>query len=73
MTYLSYVLYVVVPALIGANQITDSAKYLQLAIVGLVVMLIVSYADIVRGEKFAKAKIKVTGSNLDQFRKKGWA
>jgi hypothetical protein len=73
MTYLSYVLYVVVPALIGANQITDSAKYLQLAIVGLVVMLIVSYADIVRGEKLAKTKIKVTGSNLDQFRKKGWA
>ena len=73
MTYASYVLYVVVPALIGANQITGSSMYLKLAIVGLVVMLIVSYADIVRGEKFARTKIKVAGSNLDQFRKKGWA
>ena len=72
MTYASYILYVVVPALIAANQITGSKTYLQLAIVGLVVMLIVSYADIVRGEKFARTKIKVAGSDLDQFRKKGW-
>lgn len=73
MTYVSYVLYVVVPALIGANRITGSATYLRLAIIGLVVMLIVSYMNIVRGEKFARTKIKVAGSNLDQFRKKGWA
>lgn len=73
MTYASYILYVVVPALIVANQITGSAIYLQLAVVGVIVMLIVSYADIVRGEKYARTKIRVAGSNLDQFRKKGWA
>ncbi len=73
MTYLSYILYIVIPALIVVNQITSSATYLQLAIVLLVVMLIVAYADIVRGEKYAKTKIKVADSDLDQFRKKGWA
>ena len=73
MTYTTYVLYVVVPALVGVHLTTDSREYLYLAIVGLVVMAIISYADIVRGEKFARTKIKVAGSNLDQFRKKGWA
>jgi uncharacterized protein (DUF983 family) len=73
LTYISYILYVVVPGLVVADQLTGSSEYLTLAVVGVVAMLIISYADIVRGEKFARTKIKVASSDLNRFRKKGWA
>jgi len=73
MTYLTYALYVVVPGLVAVHLLTDSDAYLYASVVGLVAMMIVSYIDITKGEKIARAKIKVASSDLREFRKKGWA
>lgn len=72
MTYLSYALYIMVPALIIAYLATDDRTYLNIALIGLVIMLIVSFADMTRGVAYARTKIKVTGSDLNDFRRKGW-
>ena len=72
LTYFSYALYVLVPGLVGVHLLTDADMYLCLSVAGLVAMMIVSYADISKGEKFARAKIKVTSSDKSELRKKGW-
>ncbi|MGQ9588038.1 MAG: hypothetical protein ACUVT7_06640 [Thermoplasmata archaeon] len=72
LTYLSYVLFVAIPVLVGIHVLTDSPGFLYMSAVGLVIMMIVSYLDVIRGEKIAKAKIKITSSDLDEFRRRGW-
>ncbi len=72
MTYLTYVLYVVVPALVAIYIYTDTRYFIWLAIVGLGIMMVVSYADISRGAVYAKKKIRVTDSDVDLFRRRGW-
>jgi hypothetical protein len=72
MTYLSYALYVAVPALI-AIYMTDHVKtYLYLAVVLLFFMMAVSYVDIARGEKYAKERIKITGADAEAFKRRRW-
>ncbi len=73
LTYLSYTLFVAVPVLVGLHILTDSSELLYLSIGGLIVMMIVSYLDVVRGEKIARAKIKITSQDLGEFRRRGWA
>lgn len=72
LTYLTYVLYVVVPALVAVYIITDIRLYIWIAVVGLAIMMVVSFVDISRGMAYAKKKIKVTDSNVDLFRRRGW-
>lgn len=71
-TYTSYAFYIFVPALI-LFYVTEHAKtYLYLAIAGLVAMMIVAYVDLVRGEKYAKTKIKIANTDAQTFRRRGW-
>lgn len=72
LTYLTYVLYVVVPGLVAAYLVTDIDIYIWTAIVGLAIMMVVSFADVSRGSVYAKKKIKITDSDVDKFRRRGW-
>ena len=71
-TYLTYMLYVVVPAIVAVYLITDVRVYIWIAIAGLAVMMLVSFADLSRGAAYAKKRIKVTDSDVDKFRRRGW-
>lgn len=72
LTYLTYVLYVVVPGLVAIYLMTDERIYIWSAIVGLAIMMVVSFIDISRGAAYAKKKIKITDSDVDVFRRRGW-
>ena len=68
MTYVSYVLYVVVPAFVVLYVTSDTLIWIYSAVVLLVVMMIVQYMDVVRGEKYAKSKIRVTAADSGRFK-----
>ena len=72
MTYVSYVLYVVVPLLVVVYVSTHVVEWIYAAIALLIVMIVLQYLDIVRGEKFAKAKIRVTVSDTSKLRGRNW-
>ncbi len=73
LTYTTYVLYGVVIAFMAVYVYGHIQEFLYFAIGALVAMFLISYADIVRGEEYAKSKIKVAGSDAVDFRKRGWA
>ena len=71
--YLLYFLYAFTPALVVVYLAEHDKTYLYAAVVSLAIMMFVSYAALVRGEEYAKAKIRVASSNVDLFRKKRWS
>ena len=71
-TYLVYVLYVVTPAMILAYVWEDDRFYLYLAFVLVFIMMAITWVELGRGRAYARAKIKITDANIDQFRKRGW-
>jgi uncharacterized protein (DUF983 family) len=72
MTYLSYALYVLIPALIAIYVTNHVKNYLYLALVLLFVMMIVSFVNIGRGEKYAKERIKIANTDVDVFKRRKW-
>ncbi len=72
LTYTSYALYAIVPALVLIYVLGHTKAYLYVAIAGLVVMMLVAYADLMRGEKYAKTKIKITSADVKTFKGRGW-
>jgi hypothetical protein len=73
MTYLSYALYVVIPALVVLYVTSKTMFWIYAAVALLVVMMVVQYADVVRGEKFARSKIRITASDSGRFKTRGWS
>ncbi len=71
MTYAKYVLYVVIPALVAVDLLNNDQNFLYLAVALLLVMFVIAYMDIARGEKYARERIKVTSTDIDSFRKSG--
>lgn len=72
MTYATYALYVLVPAFVALDLTYDEDILMWLAIFGLIVLFFIAYADLARGNRYAKSKIKVTDSDASDFRKRGW-
>ena len=72
MTYVSYILYVVVPLLVVIYVSTDATMWIVGAVALLIVMAVSQYLDILRGEKIAKARIKVTVSDTSKLRGRNW-
>lgn len=72
LTYLTYALYVTVPAIVVVYLVTGVRTYIWIAVAGMIVMMIVAYADISRGAAYAKKRIKIAGSDLHEFRRRGW-
>lgn len=72
MTYVSYVLYVVIPVLVVFYVTTETVTWIYAAVFLLVVMMILQYMDVARGEKYARSKIRVTSADSGRFRSRGW-
>jgi hypothetical protein len=72
LTYVTYGLYVVDPALVAVYLISHVRLYIWLSLAGVIIMFVVSFADVSRGAAYAKKKIKVTDGDLREFRKRGW-
>jgi hypothetical protein len=72
MTYGSYLLYIVIPALILVYVAEHVKLYLYAALALLFVMMVLAYADIVRGEAYARERIKRTVSDSDIFNRRSY-
>jgi UDP-N-acetylmuramyl pentapeptide phosphotransferase/UDP-N-acetylglucosamine-1-phosphate transferase len=72
LTYVTYGLYIVVPALVVVYLITRVRPYIWLSLGGVILMMVISFADVSRGAAYAKKRIKVTDGDLPEFRKRGW-
>lgn len=70
-TYAVYVLAAGAFAAVYAYTRLDDRYYLWLGLALVVAMMALQFKDLLRGEKYAKAKIKITKSDID-LRKKGW-
>jgi len=72
LTFVVYGLYVIVPALAAVYLTTDIRLYIWLSLGGVILMIVVSFADMTRGAAYARKRIKVTDGDLNEFRKRGW-
>lgn len=72
LTYALYALYVITPGLVAVYVYSDVRFYLHVAIALLVILFIVSWMEVSRGLVYARTKVKITTSNLNSFRKRGW-
>lgn len=72
LTYAVYALAAVAVVLAYLSTKTGDRLYIYAALVFTVAMGAVQFKELMRGERYAKAKIKVTKSDLPQMRKKGW-
>jgi len=72
MTYASYLLYAVIPALVAISLYLKDRTYLYLAVILLIIMMAVAYANVARGERYARARIRIASSDLSDFRRRGW-
>lgn len=72
LTFVTYGLYVVIIGLVAVSLRTDDKTYLYWAIAGLAVAVIAAYADMVRGEKLARKRVKIADSDTAAFRRRGW-
>lgn len=62
-TYAIYVLAAAAFALVYANTRNDDSLYLYAAVVIVAVMMVIQFMELARGERYARAKIKVTRSD----------
>jgi membrane associated rhomboid family serine protease len=69
LTFTKYALWILVIALVAVHLAVNDRIYLWAAVIGLVAAMILAYIDLQRGEKTAKAKIRVTSGDHDLFDK----
>lgn len=72
LTYIVYVLAAVAMTLAYLYTRQEEQLYLYFAVVFTVAMGVAQFKELVRGEKYARAKIKVTKSDVPAMRKKSW-
>lgn len=72
LTYLTYFLYLFVPALAVYSLLTDQKEFLWYSVVGLVIMVVAAMADLGRGYRLAKKRVRIASSDLHEFRRRGW-
>ena len=71
-TYLVYVTMVICFVILYLYTRNDDDTYLYVAIAFAFVMAASQIVDLMRGEKYARARIKVAHSDTDAMKKKGW-
>lgn len=72
-SYVIYLLVVLVLALIYVYTNMGREPLFLWTGVGLfIALLVLQFRELSRGEAYARAKIKVTHSDLEKMRKKGW-
>lgn len=72
LTYLLYALYVTSPALVLVYVWNHDRQYLYFALALVFVMMVISWLELGRGRDYARAKVKITHQNIDDFRRRGW-
>jgi uncharacterized protein (DUF983 family) len=72
LTFVVYALAAVAIVLAYLYTRLDEDLYIYVAVAFTVAMGIVQFKELVRGERYARAKIRVTRSDLPAMRKKGW-
>jgi membrane protein YdbS with pleckstrin-like domain len=72
LTYMIYILTAAAFALIFVHTREDNNLFLYTAVALVVVMMVIQFKELARGEKYARSKIKVTKSDKEALRKKGW-
>jgi len=72
LTYMVYLLTAVAFALIFLHTREDNSLLLYAAVALVVVMMVIQFKELARGEKYARSKIKITSSDKEALRKKGW-
>jgi len=72
LTYVKYALWVLVMALVAFHLKLDDRAYLWGAIIALVVAMGVAYVDLLRGERRARARIRMTSADVETFKRRRW-
>lgn len=72
LTYMIYILTAAAFALIFFHTRQDNNLFLYTAVALVVAMMVIQFKELARGEKYARSKIKVTKSDKEALRKKGW-
>lgn len=67
-----YALYIASPAAVLIYIYSDDIYYLYVGVALLAVMVFISLVAISRGEEYARSKIRMTSSNVSEFRRRGW-
>lgn len=74
-TAFSYVIWGLMLASFGLlflHTRSDNNQYLYVAVALVVVLMIVQFKELARGHRYAMSKIRITSSDLNEMRKKGW-
>jgi prepilin signal peptidase PulO-like enzyme (type II secretory pathway) len=72
LTYVKYALWVAVMALIAVHLKLEDRFYLWVAVACLLAAMVLAYIDLLRGERKARARIRMTSGDLETFRKLRW-
>lgn len=70
LTFAKYALWILVIALVAVHLAVNDRTYLWVAVIGLVAAMILAYVDLQRGERIAKAKIRLTSGDQGLFDKR---
>ena len=72
MTYMLYLMYILTPAVLLVYAMTDDRNLLYVAFVLVFIMMAIAWVELGRGRAYARAKVKITAQNVDDFRRRGW-
>jgi hypothetical protein len=72
LTYVVYALVVICFVLVYFGNSEDNQILLYGAVIGVVAAMVIQFFELARGEKYARAKIKPTKSDVDLLKAKGW-
>jgi len=69
-TYAKYVLWIVVLAMIALHLKLDDRMFLWAGVVVLAAGMVLAYVDLLRGERKARARIRMTAADLEALRER---
>ena len=51
----------------------DDYSYLYVSIGFLIALMVIQFREVIKGDRLARSKVKITKSDRDQMRRKGWS
>lgn len=72
LTYAIWALMAAAFALLFLHTRVENSQYLYAAVVLVVVLMVIQFKELSRGHRYAMSKIRITSSDHDEMRKKGW-
>lgn len=71
-TYAVYALVAICFVLVYIGNRDDDQLLVYSAVAGVIAAMVLQFFELVRGEKYARAKVKPTKSDVDVLKAKGW-